>query len=488
MSDPPSQIPNVPEWSRSLLTPRALGFWGVWIFLQLSWAWHVSLPLPDQVGVMTGVTLAFWGLFQAYARRRARETRVQLGFALLILLTFGGELALVHLFPDRAYAPITLLPLMTLFLVFWVGRRAALLESVLAAIWSGFLWPDPAGAIWYRVLLSLAVIQFLYPLSSRWHFYRLIGAFTGVTLFAILTTSARHSILLHTMPGWLHPLGWTLLEDAVVFGSLFLLLPVYERLFQITTDLTLLDLLTLEHPLIQELGRKAPGTFSHSLAVASLAEAAARQIGANPLLVRVGGLFHDVGKVFRPEYFIENQMGRENPHDHLAPRVSVLILIAHVKDGVRLARQHRLPEPIVRMIQTHHGTTLMRPFFQKAREADPHVSEQPFRYPGPKPVSKEEVIVMLADSVDAACRSIQDPTPRRLKDMMQAVIRGKLEDGQLDESHITLGELSAIQEAFFPVLLGLYHPRIPYPGQEESRAQDRGVQSLRISTRAQIFE
>jgi len=197
----------------------------------------------------------------------------------------------------------------------------------------------------------------------------------------------------------------------------------------------------------------------------NLAEAAAEAVGGDSLLTRVGAMYHDIGKTKRPYFFIENQYGGENPHDKLAPTLSTLIVTSHVKDGVELAKQHRLPEVVIDFIRQHHGTTLVKYFYQKAKEMgrEDDCDEKDFRYPGPKPQSKEAAIVLLADSVEAAARTLSRPTPGRIEGLVRKIVKDHLADGQLDESDITLRDLDKICDAFVRVLTGIYHKRIEYP-------------------------
>jgi putative nucleotidyltransferase with HDIG domain len=246
------------------------------------------------------------------------------------------------------------------------------------------------------------------------------------------------------------------------------LLPVVERVFGIITDINLLELADGSHPLLQELVRRAPGSYTHSMTVATLAEGAADTIAANPLLVRVGAYFHDVGKMLKPQYFIENQ-GGENRHDALEPALSTLIIIGHVKDGVALARQYRLPQPIVDFIEQHHGTTLVEYFYREAirlQETNGHGSgelEPSFRYPGPKPQNRENGILMLADAVESASRALHDPTPARLRKLVHDLLMKRLLDGQFEASGLTLTELHQIEESLCKSLIALFHARIRYP-------------------------
>jgi hypothetical protein len=251
---------------------------------------------------------------------------------------------------------------------------------------------------------------------------------------------------------------------AGVFNAVLALgmVPAFE-LFGFVTDYKLLELASLNHPLLRQLMLRAPGTYHHSVIVGSLSEAACESIGANALLARVACYFHDIGKGLKPQYFIENQRESTNRHDRLSPQHSAQVIINHVREGGVLARQYKLPRPIVDNIYMHHGTGLIQYFFSKAKESEPEVDEAAFRYPGPKPDSREAGIIMLADKVEAACRTIQTPNEERIRAMIQQIINGVMNDGQLERCPITLKELYQIADTFTTVLLGIYHHRIEYP-------------------------
>ena len=267
--------------------------------------------------------------------------------------------------------------------------------------------------------------------------------------------------------------GFTLALWSLIAGALMtVLLPTVEKVFSVQTDLSLIELGDPAHPLLQELIRRAPGTYNHSITVASLAEAAAESIGARGLLVRVGAYFHDIGKMLKPGYFIENQSQGSNRHDSLVPAMSTLVIIAHVKDGADLARQNKLPEQIIDFIQQHHGTTLVEYFFRQASEQqnkDPdsaEVDESSFRYPGPKPQTKEAGVLMLADAVESASRALKEPTPSRIENIVEELARKRLLDGQFDECGLTLEEVRKVGESLVKSLTAVYHGRVKYPGQE----------------------
>ncbi len=250
------------------------------------------------------------------------------------------------------------------------------------------------------------------------------------------------------------------------------LLIFFERVFKVTTDLTLMELAHFNHPLLRMLAEKAPGTYHHSLSMATLAEAASAAVGANETLARVGAYFHDIGKILKPTYFVENQRGSRNRHDRLSPRMSSLIIAAHVKDGMALAKEYQLPQEIIDFIPMHHGTTRIDYFYSKALELAhssgdetkiDEIKEQDYRYPGPKPQTKETGIMMLADTVEAAVRAIDDPTPQKLEAAIEELVRKRFVEGELDECPLTLKDLTRIKAAFLGVLVGVYHSRVKYP-------------------------
>jgi len=294
--------------------------------------------------------------------------------------------------------------------------------------------------------------------------------------FVAASVAALTTIGVGTLEG--EPLWLTLRTAAVwalwaiIAGSLMTcLLPFVERMFNVQTDLSLIELGDPAHPLLQELVRRAPGTYNHSITVASLAEAAAEAIGARGLLVRVGAYFHDIGKMLKPGYFAENQGQGDNRHRSLVPAMSTLVIIAHVKDGADLARQGKLPECIIDFIQQHHGTTLVEYFYRQASEGkkfNPNgseVDESSFRYPGPKPQTKEAGILMLADAVESASRVLVEPTPARIESLVEDISRKRLLDGQFDECGLTLAEVHKINESLVKSLTAVYHGRVKYPDQ-----------------------
>jgi putative nucleotidyltransferase with HDIG domain len=318
------------------------------------------------------------------------------------------------------------------------------------------------------VIGSLAAARGVYGCKKRNDLY-FAGVRTGLVnaLMVLLVVTVQHL----GDETYMHQLVWDV-PAGFISGMLsamlaMMVIPFLESVFNCTTDVKLLELSNLNHPLLKEMIVKAPGTYHHSLVVGSMVEAAAEEIGANPLLAKVMSYYHDIGKTEHAQYFIENQKPGQNPHDHLSPHMSKTILVAHVKDGVELGMKHKLGKPIIDGIVQHHGTTLIAFFYNRAMEMQNEeidsVHDEDFRYPGPKPRFREAALIMLADSIEAASRSLDEPTPVRLQNIVKNIIQRKFMDGQLDECNLTLKDLSVIEDSFSRILLGIYHQRIDYP-------------------------
>jgi putative nucleotidyltransferase with HDIG domain len=266
--------------------------------------------------------------------------------------------------------------------------------------------------------------------------------------------------------------------------------PIFESMFNRLTDIKLVELASMNHPALRLLATDAPGTFTHSVMVGNLAQAAADAIGANGLLARVGAYYHDLGKTRAPRYFAENQAG-ENPHDRLKPHLSVLIIKAHVKDGMKILKEFGLPDEIIDFVPQHHGTSLISHFFHRAereRESDEEVLESDFRYPGPKPQRRETALLMLADAVEAAAKALPEPNPVRLHALVKRVIAQKTEDGQFDECDLTLRELAQVEDAFVKALMGIHHVRPVYLGPPQlARPVSQGSQNSDEVRRAALL-
>jgi hypothetical protein len=257
-----------------------------------------------------------------------------------------------------------------------------------------------------------------------------------------------------------------LISPVLTYG----LLIFFERLFNITTDLTLLELSNFDRPLLRELARKAPGTFNHSMTMGTIAETAAEKIGANSLLARVGAYYHDIGKTISPQSFVENQLNNQNVHENLSPDESVAMIVRHVNEGIELAMQYKLPQELIDFIPMHHGTTVSNYFYEKAKElyGETKVNVNDYRYPGPKPNTKETAIVMLADGCESAVRSITDPDTQKVENMINNIFNSRLKEGQLDNAPITFSDITKMKEEFLSILISQHHRRIKYPKQEEA--------------------
>jgi putative nucleotidyltransferase with HDIG domain len=260
------------------------------------------------------------------------------------------------------------------------------------------------------------------------------------------------------------------LNGIIVATLVSALLPLFEHFFKLTTDISLLELLDLNHSLMKELLVEAPGTYHHSIVVGNLVESAAEAVGVNPLLARASAYYHDIGKIKMPEYFIENQVGPVSMHDKLTPHMSSLILVAHIKEGVELAKQHKLPQSIIDIIQQHHGTSVQTYFYERAKEQHdktaPPVAAEDFRYPGPKPQTRIAALVLMADAIEAASRVLVNPTPTRVSALVEKLINHSFIDGQLDNCELTLKDIREIKTYFVFILSSMYHRRVDYPGLE----------------------
>jgi len=403
-----------------------------------------------------------------------RRTLLALSVNLIVFLG-GAAFALARPGLGPFAAPVILLALLaTVLFRDRVGYSTALLAVALLMV----LPELSVGEALAALLLGLVTVVAVRRIQKRSQFYQTIGLLTLLSLVLI--------IIVRTAAGE----EWSALGGEALVGvftpilsvafALFLL-PVVEPLVGVVSDLTLLELSDLNHPLLRRMALEAPGTFHHSQVVGQLGESAARTIGGNALLVRVGALFHDIGKMAKPEYYVENQRPGSggNKHDELSPSMSALIIAAHVKDGIDMGRRWRLPSAVIDFIPEHHGTQVMEYFYHKALEGEGNetVKVDDFRYPGPKPQWRETAVLMLADAVEAATRSLPKPTPGRIREITKQIVDKRMLSGELDECNLTLADLARIREAFIPLLTGIHHARIAYPGQrdreQDGRAKER---------------
>ena len=353
--------------------------------------------------------------------------------------------------------------------------------GVLVGLWSSFAMATLLGNSFEVFVLGLLVsVTAVYTTRDVKRRSRLFKAGLWVGAVKILFTLI---LALLNQPAWsvlLSQLGTALVTGLVSALLALLLIPLFEHLFNITTDIKLLELSDLSHPLLQSLAIKAPGTYHHSLMMASLAQSAAEAIGANGLQLRVCAYFHDIGKLVKPGFFSENIQFTENPHDDLAPSMSTLVIVAHIKEGVTLAKKYKLPQPIIDGIEQHQGTSLVSVFYHRAKtqqekenassSGTPNpVNDEDFRYEGPRPQNREMAILMLADSCEAASRSIDKPTPIRIANIISDIFDARLHDGQLDECNLTLAELHIVKQSFIFSLTNMLHGRVAYPKDESGK-------------------
>lgn len=358
-------------------------------------------------------------------------------------------------------------PLAAIFATLLVGPRPAVVLTVLTTV-AGLLLGVSGGVQAVATLLSsLAVIAALAGLTQRSHLFYAGGfvvVLMGVVSFG--TSLASGNVFRDAVVSGLYGLAGGLTSAILMLG----LLPFFEFVFGVTTDITLLELGNPSHPLLRRLMTEAPGTYSHSVMVANLAETAAEAIGVNPLLARAGGYFHDVGKVVRPAFFVENQAGGSNPHDDASPELSARIITAHVREGVELAEQYSLPQEVVDIVRQHHGTSVVGYFYHKASKKGGPLLEADFRYDGRRPSTREAALVMLADISEAGVRSLdRDVTPHKIESMIRKLIKAKIEDHQLDETALTLADVETVIKVYVRMLASIYHPRIEYPEPSEHR-------------------
>lgn len=422
----------------------------------------------------SAVVAAFLTLLLGYylASREPDLFRAPGSLLLLAILVTAIAAAASYIRGHEVDALLVPTPLAAMLTTILLNPQVGLVVSFLLAFYTGGVFGDFYVAL-VCALTSAVAVYSVRHVRHRNQFYRpMILLPLSYTLLITATDLARFvppgEIYHHILPGIFTGGAAPILAIG--------LLPIFESLFHITTDITLLELSDLNRPLLRDLAIRAPGTYTHSLVMANLSESAAEAIGANPLLARVGCYYHDIGKMVKPEYFTENQglRGGRNPHDHLAPSMSMLIIASHVKDGLELAEEHGLPRALSDLIPQHHGTTVIEYFYNRAIErGHESVRKDDFRYDGPRPQTKEAGILMLADSVESAARTLTERTPNRVRQLVRNITQQKFTAGQLDECALTLQDLHRIEEAFVPVLMGTLHGRVEYPWQRAERKRVR---------------
>ena len=409
------------------------------------------------------------GLFLFFYQRKIYEQfhlLLIISISLLLVLSFSYlMLSFSHLILSSPELSNYLIPaaICSMLVAYLIDNQVAMISTFALALILGV----QAGLSFITMLLALlggvGGAVSVRGITSRRGQYLSILYITGAYLIGILALDygmrGENIFRIATAS------GWSLLNAFVCTMVTVGLLPLFEYVFKITSDFTLLELSDLNRPLLKRMAIQAPGTYHHSIILGNLAEAAAASIGANPIYARVASYYHDIGKLKKPQYFIENQTGKSNPHNKLSPKMSSLIIASHIKEGIELARKAKLPECIIDVISQHHGNTPISFFYTKEREQNPNTTldEQDFCYPGPRPLSKEAAIIMLADAVESTSRVLSEPTPSRIKGLIKKAIDDKLHKRQLDLADLTLKDLNFIAEEFLTILIGVHHQRLEYP-------------------------
>jgi len=422
----------------------------------------INLALALIFSYISGINLAitlFLAVLYFYLKIRCLHIKNcnLLNLALLFLTISTGAYYLVkHNFPIY-YIPFSVVPMLTtlLFSNLELSLLMTLACSVSIASFTGY----PAQAMLLSLISGTASSMLVLGARKRNTIIR-AGILTAV--FQVLTLVLIERLWIGLADRYLALFLNGIISSIIVLG----VLPVFEYLFNTATNISLLELADFHHPLLQRMIQEAPGTYHHSLIVGNLSETACQAIGANALLARIGAYYHDIGKLQKPDYFSENQGLQANIHGSLAPSMSKLVIMNHVKEGVEIAKKYGLNPSLIDFIRQHHGNSLVYYFYRRALEnieEDQDIKEEGFRYPGPKPDTKETAVVLLADSVEAAGRALKDPTPAKIEELVHKVINNKFIDGQLDECELTLNDLEKISEVFIRLLCGIYHNRASYP-------------------------
>ena len=407
------------------------------------------------------VSLVFVMLFLFLRKYRPEiyehNTKVSFIFINMLLMIFVTTLVIKL---DTAYVYLIPMCILPIVLKSFFDARLGLFAHVLTLLLLGFVVPNSFEFIFLQIIAGIVTILTVSELSKRANLFISVGQITGVYILGYLA-------FFIVQEGSLERIAIENFVYFVMCGLItlfaFPLIYAYERLFGLVSEVSLLELSNTNTPLLKELSNKAPGTFHHSLNVANLAEAAAQEIGANSMLVRVGALYHDIGKMDNPTNFTENQVNSINTLNDLEPKESTKIIIGHVIKGIELARKYKLPERIIDFIRTHHGTNLVYFFYKKELDLQGSAVESDFRYPGPKPFSKETAILMMADSVEAASKSLKDPTSTKINEFVESIVDMHMEQGQFDNANITFKEIGQVKKVLKKKLTNMYHLRVAYP-------------------------
>ncbi|WP_372776368.1 HD family phosphohydrolase [Mangrovibacterium sp.] len=400
-------------------------------------------------------------LYLSFFRSEIFHEKRHLSFILLmmVLMVFTFRFVLQHDFINIYIVPLAILPIL---LRIFFDSRTAIYTLLVVSLLIGYFAPNSYEFIFLNLIAGIIAVFSLDKLHRRSHLVL-------TALWVFISYSVLYIALSMIQEGNFKAIRWDELEwfagNALLLLLAYPLIYIFEKIFGFVSDVTLIELSNSNQPLLRKLAEEAPGTFQHSLQIASLAEAVIHRIGGNPFLAYAGALYHDIGKTNQPVYFVENQSAGMSPHNELDYKESAKVIIDHVTYGVKLARRNKLPEVLIDFITSHHGTTQAKYFYTLYKNEHPEVANDPsdFTYPGPKPKSKETSVVMIIDGIEAATRALKDKTPENIRELIQKMIQQKLDDGQLDYANLTLHDISIIKDTLLEKLMNIYHVRIEYP-------------------------
>jgi cyclic-di-AMP phosphodiesterase PgpH len=460
---------KLPFWSREVHFPSLLIVFITFLLIFVMLMLEMGPTARGILGLFVFLAVGFYA-FITFLKKTAPELTTDNDAMML--------LSLIAILSVMAFEVVKSIPSLSLFLVpisgmalltsLLLGRPAALMLALSMSFIGVIINEFKIEYTLFHFAGSLAAVLLQEKINHR---QDIIYAGLKIALINALAISLLTLMGHLAAASFMHNLMWAAANGILLIAIVLVFLSPMEFFFSRITSIKLLELADFNQPLLKRLVMEAPGTYHHSLTVASIAEHAGESVNANTLLIRVGAYYHDIGKLVKPDYFIENQLAAGNPHDSILASMSGLIIISHVKEGVTLAKKYNLDKPIISLIEQHHGTSLMYSLYQKSVEKDEKLSEDNFRYPGPMPETRESAILMLADSCEAACRAIDDPTPSKLKNMVEKIINNKFTDGQLSDSPLTLSDMNKIAQSIMESLSGIYHARLEYESAEEKAAQ-----------------
>lgn len=422
------------------------------------------------IGLILSLLVTYLYLFR---KRIFNNNQKLLMFVIIILFVSFVTFMINQVVVQAPLQFLIFIPAASMLLTIMFDSRIGFYSTVIITLITGALRGNDYTFMAMNLIAGGIAVYSVRDIKNRSQIFRsflfiLIGYLLSIFAFGSERFAPVNNLLIESAFATTN----ALISPVLTYG----LLIFFERIFKVTTDLTLLELSNFDRPLLRELARKAPGTFNHSMTMGTMAEAAAEKIGANPLLARIGAYYHDVGKTISPQNFVENQLNNQNVHENLTPEESVSMIVQHVNEGIELAKEHKLPQEVIDFIPMHHGRMVMSFFYERAKKlyGEEKVNIDDFRYPGPKPNTKETAIIMLADGCESAVRSIENPDPTKVENLIESIFKSRIGDKQLDESPINFRDIKIMKEEFLNILLGQHHKRIKYPKQEEA---EQGIQT-----------